>query len=170
MTSSLDSLITELLRSDEERKRQAQERFNKVVTAAFAELPKLNFIRLRGYTPGFNDGEPCVHTQSVLVDNYSPDYLFDSIEDRGDQDVLDRLSSPEEFRYQEYTWKNGEKIMNPLPEDEHSAGIVKVAQLLHSISDDIYVLFDTDWQIDITRDASDENGFRVEREHYDCGY
>lgn len=171
--TSLDELMARIQREDADRKQRAQDRFNQILTAAFAEIPALNFIRIQGYTPGFNDGDPCVHTQGVMVDIYDPDYLMESVVDYARDDaIVALLTSEKKLDYQERTWnrETGQYEDNPLPEDAHAAAIVKVGRLLRDIEDDIYLLFNTDWQLDIVRDNTAEGGFRVSREDYECGY
>jgi hypothetical protein len=41
---------------------------DRYVDALFAKEPDLRVLRLRGYTPGFLDGDLCEHTQSVAFD------------------------------------------------------------------------------------------------------
>lgn len=173
MTTSLDSLIAQIQREDSDRKQRAQDRFNQILTTAFAEIPALNFIRIQGWTPGFNDGEPCVHEQGVMVDVYDPDYIMESIIDYGrDEDIMKLLTSEKSLDYRDRTFNRDtfEYDDNPLPEDAHAAGIVKVGRLLRDIKNDIHLLFGTDWRLDITRDATVDGGFRVSREDYDCGH
>ena len=49
---------------------------------AFASVSDLQFIMLRGYTPFFNDGDPCYHRQDASCGAALGDYLHDEIYDQ----------------------------------------------------------------------------------------
>lgn len=75
--NKFNELYNKAIAANAGRKEAAQKNVNEVLSAIFTEMPKLNLIRVQGYTPGFNDGDPCTHSQVVAVDVYDPDYLFD---------------------------------------------------------------------------------------------
>ena len=54
-----------------ELNKQIKENGNEFIEALFQEIfdqhEGLNFVLIRGYTPGFNDGEPCTHSQNTFV-------------------------------------------------------------------------------------------------------
>jgi len=71
--------------------------------ALFAEHPEVALLeeglKVHGYTPGFNDGDPCVHTQSTNLDDlYGPlggekDYKAYSAKVRPIENKIDALQS-----------------------------------------------------------------------------
>ncbi len=62
---------------------------NAMMEACFLEFPKLNAIILYGWTPGFNDGEPCEHSSEFVL------FFNDII--TGDGLIIDMLD--DEFGY-----------------------------------------------------------------------
>lgn len=180
--SKLDELIVELTPTEsvEQRREKAKNRIYNALDTIYEEIPDLKLIRVVGYTPGYNDGDPCVHEQSVAVDVYNPDYLFDEFF-RDDADKQERaiaydpnlalLSSREEFKYSDEIWVDRQRVPNPvLPEDPYHALLVKAYRLMTALKDDLYVIYDSHWQIDIIRDETQDCGYRVEKSDYDCGY
>ena len=63
-----------------------------IVGAIFEEFPELTFISLLGYTPSWNDGDPCLHCVRIVMDHYDPDWL---VQERFKSECRDRL--PEAF-------------------------------------------------------------------------
>lgn len=57
---------------------EGMEDLDRWLRAAFAAHPGLQALRIRGYTPGFLDGDLCEHSQSVLLgkDEYDDDDDF----------------------------------------------------------------------------------------------
>ena len=70
--------------------------FKEAVQLIFDNYPGLNFFEIKGYTPSFNDGDPCTHW-SFLVD---PDEACDEYDEEDGfvqnsefpREVLERLS------------------------------------------------------------------------------
>ncbi len=54
--------------------------FGRYLSALFASEPGLQALVIRGYTPGFLDGDLCEHTQSVVVDDAAKEELEDEPE------------------------------------------------------------------------------------------
>ncbi len=172
--NKLDELYAKAVASKTGRKEAAQKNVNEVLSAIFAEMPKLNLIRVQGHTPGFNDGDPCTHSQIVAVDVYDPDELFSDLH-YGDDEEKDEeakslsLSGPL-LEWSRYEWKDGKAVPNPLPDDPHHAACIKAREVVDALDDDFEILFDTNFTLDIVRDSESEFGFRIDREDYDCGY
>ena len=177
--NKLDQLFSNARAMKESRDATAKKNVSETLATIFAELPKLGMIRVQGYTPGFNDGDPCTHSQLVSVDNYDPDYLLDQFFDGDEEEQKEAmeedeafklLSSSEKLDWNHHTYSAGRSTENPLPEDAHAAGCIKAQQVLGSIEADFQILFDTNFTLTITRDASSEFGFKIDRQDYDCGY
>ena len=58
----------------EPRQKQAKSVVNAFFYFCLTEFPELQFIWLRGYTPYFNDGDPCYHRSSVACGTYGGSY------------------------------------------------------------------------------------------------
>ena len=60
-------MATEIRRMAEEQKAARATLFTQFTARIFDEFPGLNRVVIQGYTPGFNDGDPCVHSQETYV-------------------------------------------------------------------------------------------------------
>src|SRR5690242_19927821 len=68
-------------------KKEGQAAVKEMLESFFTENPEITAVRWRGYTPGFNDGEPC--TFSVYFDGVSFDEnVLDKLDDVGDREEL----------------------------------------------------------------------------------
>lgn len=69
--NDIKSLLKQYEQVNKELNKQIKENGNEFVEALFQEIfdqhEGLNFALIRGYTPGFNDGEPCTHSQDTFV-------------------------------------------------------------------------------------------------------
>lgn len=108
----------------------------------------LGIITILGWTPGFNDGEPCEHTTDHMFGyselcNYGLEYLIDDwLEDN--EDLAEELKE-KRVKVQTEVSEFVSKVLDPLFEKKHG----------------------TDYRIHIIF----ENGtYRIEEAEYDCGY
>ena len=125
----------------EEHTRQGEALLKEFFTELFNETEDLNLIKIVGYTPGFNDGDPCVHSQYVDTD--------DTIEDM------------EDYLSEEWIEKYKDKENNVT---------IEIGRMVDQFEDILYGIYDTDWMLIITRDDSEEEGIKIKRYDYDCGY
>lgn len=183
MTEQLDELLQAYGKDREEQKRVAESRVVTVLSAIFAEISDLKFIRMIGSTPGFNDGDPCYHSQRVGVDVYDTDdvfseYLYETDTEMARAEAIENdpnlalLSSHHalEWYANKYNEKTGVSERVPLPNDPFHVGIIKANILLDAVADEFETVYGTDWQLDIVRDPETEEGYRISVEGYDCGY
>jgi hypothetical protein len=110
------------------------------VGAVIAGTPGMTSVVLTGYTPGFNDGEPCVHGMEELYLNGLSGYG-----DRLDQESEDDDSFVK--------WSDDFK---------------KAAKILEGMGDALEEAFDTNWRITVKADES--GTLTWEEEEYNCGY
>lgn len=108
----------------------------------FAEIPNLQKITITGYTPSFNDGDPCYHSQ------------YQSINGVGDDDDYDEdgENSPKES-FLELTDEERELINGVL------------ATLYRPIKQK----YDTNFKLHLNR-SDNEDGYTLQYEDYYCGY
>jgi hypothetical protein len=59
--------LSDAILSYEETIKSARAKLTEVAMKTFASLPGKNIIVIIGHTPGFNDGDPCYHSQSTYV-------------------------------------------------------------------------------------------------------
>jgi hypothetical protein len=109
----------------------------------FGFIPGLMEISVTGYTPGFNDGDPCYHHQCEAV-----------INGIGREDEDEDEDEDEESEDAEYPILTEEEI------DIVSSEMYRLSPLLEAV-------FGTDWKITIRRE---DDGISWKKEEYDCGY
>lgn len=104
---------------------------------------KFNLI---GYTMGFNDGEPCYHSQYIRTD------LDDIDEDDDETYTEDGFLVSDDLK----TW----------------AGITneKLVQYFESCEDLIERIYGTDWKLTLTYDVATGKLALKDKADYDCGY
>ncbi len=177
MTVKLDELLVRHSKNYKEMKIAAHAKLHEVFTAAFMGIPDLKLIRVQGFTPGFMDGDPCVHSMQAAVDIFDPEdvfheYLQDSSPEeqrlkREEDENLALLSSTEPFRLT-YDTANNKYVT---PEDPFYAALDKVHELMHALSDDFALLYRTNWQLDIVRqEVAAEDLYVIVQTDYNCGY
>ena len=182
MTDKIKQLLESRRSRRDERVALATKTVNEVLQTVFAEMPKLRFVRLQGYTPSFNDGDPCTHSmRPPVVDVYDPDeMLYNFWKDRntnGDVNLSlitgDRLNwSRSTFHKREGATNNwdGEWKPTPLPEDAHHRACIVALDLIYSLDEELHILYETNWQLDITRDDSSPLGFNISKTYLEPSY
>jgi hypothetical protein len=119
----------------------------------FAEIPNLNLVRVIGYTPGFNDGDPCVHCQYVIVGN-------------GDEEGYVKGRHADTFSERELEDDDGNPL-RPNPgmtvEEENT-----VDAFFRAFTDTLAKIHGTNFQLDYTRGL--DSSVTVSKDNYDCGY
>lgn len=129
-----------------------------VLTAVFSEIPELSFIWLRGYTPMWNDGEPCEHCMQIATNLSDPDWL---IRDDGERKVQMK-DLPEGF-------------MDSCKADDFACLLEKrpkienLHRLLHNMNGLIQAVYNTNFDVVYTRKDRSNTPASVCREYY-CGY
>lgn len=90
LSESASEVLAELSRLERERaalradfRAAGRDELERYLTAAFAREPELAPVRIRGYTPGFLDGDLCEHSQSVVVGFSGDGADDDDDDDRG---------------------------------------------------------------------------------------
>ena len=132
---------------------------------AFAANPDVKMLVVNGYTPGFNDGEPCTHSQYTVC---SGEELQSSILEcehftetaakaLGAPDDEDSYVDPFEF-IEEYEFK-----------DIHYQESNKVSNVVDEFVDLLEDMYGTGWQLLVIK--NDDGTITVEfNADYDCGY
>lgn len=150
---------------------------NEVLSTVFRECPGVNLILMYGYTPGFNDGEPCTHSQSTVVDAYGfceeeTASTFLGTNKYDDEEMYEEEKKAFEEKYGVtlpsegyHTWdfRDGEKT--PTPEQEQQ---MRAHDLLNNMSDVFQSQYYTNWKLVIARTGEDT--FVLDKDEYDCGW
>jgi len=130
--------------------KQADAAFAEGVAVLFQEFPLLNHVRVVGYTPGFNDGDACEHTQFVAVgDNENrPLYV------RGER----RADTFDDHGFEDENPNKGLPNAHAVAVSDFFAAFEGVLERIH----------DTNWQLDYKRRS--DGLISIDKSEYDCGH
>ena len=137
----LSKLAERLQSIKQEVQDTAKQALTEELKVFFDDFPEVEAVAWKQYTPGFNDGEPCVHSMDD-VRLYSK-AVFE------DQD-FDLSDDPEELNY----WQ---------AETEAQKRMKAFTKEIHDLEEAWEMVFGTDTMITCTRKG-------VEVEDYYCGY
>lgn len=116
----------------------------------FGAIPELTEIIVKGYTPGFNDGDPCTHSQMDPYINGTD--MYGDRDDEDDSDPDGEGDNNEVAKTKEISNENREIV---------ASEVDRLSGVLES-------LFGTNWKITIKRQG--DGTITWEQEDYDCGY
>jgi hypothetical protein len=138
-----------------------------MLKACFEEYPEIVTIGLIGWTPGFNDGEPCTHSDEVIL--LTNEVLFDSFgsvsDDFGyylekgestEQELRDMLSLG--YDHGQSTFEIPESVdlmalkVAYSPGKKHSPHLGQLWELLKR-QPLAHLAYDTDYALIVTRDG-----------------
>lgn len=143
--------------------------FADALAGAFAVNADIKAILINGYTPGFNDGDPCTHTQySVIEADELKDHVTDSQEMMA---FLLGFESEEamDLEMEEKGLDLDEVIENLDLGDFPYEVSREVNSHLDGVEDVLHEVMGTDWQILAVR-LEDGTIKTMTNEYYDCGY
>jgi len=109
------------------------------------------YIYIQGYTPSFNDGEPCIHKSYV----YSADEIIENEILEYDEDLFGDITK--------------EQLENsrPYPTDKDGFILSDFFQALEAVEEALEFQYSTDYQVLITL----QNGnVTYVRDHFECGF
>jgi len=174
--ASIAAVNENIKRLNEEAKAARQKALEPFLEA-LAASGQVSIIVVRGYTPGFNDGEPCEHSADVFVNVKSiwSEELYDSgVDAELPEDLVEGLQYEQSYDREAREYVTDEKILaaNEALCKEHGHVYLEPSKdIMDAIST---LIFET---------AEEENGtdyyvtyllkdgkFEVFRGEYDCGY
>lgn len=117
----------------------------------FAENKNLDVVLVYGYTPGFNDGDPCTHTQ------YS---VYDAEEINDTFDFYDYFSDEDEDDVDEKTSKLNEHLS--------TKDAYEIESKIDSIEELLERVYDTNFYLCVLR--KEDGSIEINTGDYDCGY
>lgn len=143
--------------------------FADALAGAFAVESGIKAILINGYTPGFNDGDPCTHTQYSVIE---ADELKDHVS--GSEEMIAFLLGfeSEAAMYSELNEKDldTEEALEGLDLGDFPYEVTReVNSHLDGVEDVLHEVMGTDWQILAVRMA-DGSIKTMTNEYYDCGY
>lgn len=148
-------MFEDIKEAQRELRDRMQEAFAAEFDKFFAENPGFDAVSWTQYTPGFNDGEPCVFRLGsvwvkpvgVPLDSSDPEY---------DSDLHKDEAGWKDGYWSSYRAKKGE-----MPEDVEDKLAWEMSQLLELLGITFGESSETTYSL--------KNGFKVDRS-YDCGY
>lgn len=166
-------------------KGMTEEKLANLFAAVFAEFPELDRFIVQGYTPGFNDGDPCTHSMldptiiACTVEQWNEaeqaryeldkgretrwlqePCIFENMEDLIDDASRDESLTAGEYKH--YGSYSGNLAHLGLGEK-----VGKLNDLIWSFSDLFEELYQTDFEITVYRDG---DKVALTNEYYDCGH
>ena len=153
------SKVSKLVKEITKAKKDFVERVGKLVPSLAEDLfekdPNLTSIGIPGYTPGFNDGDPCTHSWSTYLDSVFFDFE-DSEEDAMQGDEYDEFdTNPLEILCRK---KAGQSWITPGTE------LQEFLDNWDSLGDELEDIYGTNVTVTIHRNGD------VTTEGYDCGH
>lgn len=143
------------------------ENFPSMVRSLFDEFPALDTIIIRGSTPGFNDGDVCLHSQENFIEFDALHEIYQ--EDYYDEDEDDGMGMSEPEDQSEFNFNIGDmKVHSTLNKDLSAEDAAKVDSALYYFEDYLVKHHETDFEILLIRD--EKEGYVKHVGHYDCGY
>lgn len=121
------------------------------IKSVMTAIPNLKKVVVRGYTPGFNDGDPCYHSQCEPLF-----FMKDSSNQEEDDDE----------DLEECEWYSLKKKLKGNKEEYDS--VESLNKLLNSAEGLFQEMFGTDWEVEFT--LSPEGEVLLTQNGYYCGY
>lgn len=169
--SAIQGINAEIARLAEEAK-AARKKAIEPFLESLAKSGEVSIIVVRGYTPGFNDGEPCEHSADFFV-NVKSVWGDDSVGVDLPSDLIDGLE-PEGKWVKDEGYKTDEAILAnniALCQKHGHVYLEPSAEIMKAISN---VIFDTAEEENETNYyvtyLLKDGKFEVHSGHYDCGY
>ncbi len=149
-------------------KADGQEELKVVFKDIFDKHPGLKKFAYLGYTPGFNDGDPCYHSGQSSVgvfekcySNYSQQHYYSS--------------DCENTELEEFLSEQGQSCDDTDADEEELTSVNKDCATLQQASYDVAALedivelvYDTDYIIKV--ELNDDGSVSVDVDDYDCGH
>lgn len=153
--NDIKSLLKQYEQVNKELNKQIEENGETFIQSLFQEIfdqhEGLNFVLIRGYTPGFNDGEPCTHSQNTFV---------------GANDYGSYLDFEDYELYEEFGVEDEDE---PSKHINSACTTLKEAKAQIEAYDEIIErVFVTNFELKITK--GEDGKVKVVEDEYWCGY
>lgn len=148
----------------------------------FDALPDLTHIELIGYTPGFNDGEPCYHRQHLTGGRYDDyhilkngryikcvyeDYIWDLRRDEIGEDDVESSTSEGVFSPQNLELLNGWAPYSTQEVSPETRRAVSTIMSSEKMTGYITSVYDTNFMLLIYPEG---DSVEILQDEYDCGH
>lgn len=163
--TDIKSLLKQYEEVNAELNKQIAENGKQFLESVFQEIfdqnEGLKLIYILGWTPGFNDGEPCTHSQERFVGS-SHAWSYRG-EERLSYDFDDReLYEEFEVEFEE----DGDKVISHI--NSGCKTLDQVAKQVAAYEELVERVYNTNFEIKVT--VNDEGKVVVDQDWYDCGY
>lgn len=141
----------------------AKECLPDVLKEFFAKHVGMKKIRFVGYTPSFNDGDPCNHYSDFGVGLYS--HQQTTYRDSGF--YIDSDDYSEDCEFFDLELDEDEKIVS-FANDGFKGDVEAMYQDMRTIGQIVELLYTTNYEVLVT--LEDDGTVEVARDRYNCGY
>ena len=164
--TDIKALLKQYEEVNAELNKQISENGKQFLESVFQEIfdqnEGLKLIYILGWTPGFNDGEPCTHSQESYVG------CSHTWEWGGEQQLsydFDERELYEEFEV-EFDDEDSEKVINHI--NSGCKTLDQVAKQVAAYEELVERVYNTNFEIKVT--VNDDGKVVVDQDWYDCGY
>lgn len=164
--SDIKALLKQYEEVNAELNKQISENGKQFLESVFQEIfdenEGLKLIYIRGWTPGFNDGEPCTHSQESFV-GYSQNYYSHYRQSNVTSYDFDDYELYEEF---DVEFDENDNVVSHV--NSECKTLERAKQQVDAYEELIERVYETNFEIKVTLN---ENGKTVvDHDWYDCGY
>lgn len=161
--SDIKSLLKQYEEVNAELNKQIRENGEVFITQVFQEIfdqnKGLKYIHIIGWTPGFNDGKPCTHSQESYVGASHNGWQGKLYYDFDERELYDEF----EVVYEE---EDSDTVVSHI--NSECQTLNQVASQIAVYDEIIERVYDTNFELKITLN---ENGkVVVDQDWYDCGF
>lgn len=162
--SDIKALLKQYEEVNAELNKQIRENGNAFMESVFQEIfdanEGLKLIYIIGWTPGFNDGEPCTHSQESFVGK-SHTWTY-----RGEPTVSYDFEDRELFDEFEVEHGDNDEVVSHINmECKTLDQVVKQVEVYDELIERVY---ETNFEIKVT--LNDQGKVVIDVDEYDCGY
>lgn len=163
--TDIRALLKQYEEVNAELNKQISENGEQFLESVFQEIfdqnEGLKLIYILGWTPGFNDGEPCTHSQESFVGSSHPC----SWRNNGLYYDFDERELYEEFEV-EFDEEDSDTVISHI--NSGCKTLDQVAKQVAAYEELVERVYDTNFEIKIT--LNDEGKVVLDHDWYECGY
>lgn len=162
----IEEMNTKIAELKDEVKKNGTQGLAEIAKDVFNQVEGLRKFVIVGYTPGFNDGEPCYHSSFYGIGGY---HYAEHWRDKGTyyvggDEVAEHENWEEFFEIDEFpTYPEPIVYANSGVKDQD-----KAYRLIGQLDDVCEVLYGTNYEVRVT--LNDDGSVGVQVDDYDCGY
>jgi hypothetical protein len=164
------SILNILKQKKEELDQLMENSLELAVKDIFDSMPEFNGFVVIGYTPGFNDGEPCEHTGIILLNDMEYDNNYNCFTSDLPDNGYEFEEGGEIVEFFEVVTDENTKSFSHINDQMSKAQFRELEKNFEIIDMLFSKSYGTDYLVKVKRDPSAKNGVSMVNEYYDCGY